>query len=185
MLGVGAAAFALPSLRGLWASEPALPNTLAPVADATTNLPLLRLREGFSYRSFSWTGDAMAGGGVVPARHDGMAAVPAPGGGVTLLRNHEEIIGAPMGDAGTPVYDKFALPPGTEGAEEGFAGFAGGVTAVSYTPGREPYDWSRCFTGGHRRELRGGTDRLGIVAHLRGDRPACEPDRRAGSRLRL
>ena len=125
VLGIGAAALALPSLRGLWAAEPAFPNTLAPVADATTGLPLLRLGEGFSYRSFSWTGDAMA-------------AVLAPGGGVTLLRNHEEAIGAPFGDAGTPVYDRFALPPGTAGAEDGFPGFAGGVTAVSYAPGREP-----------------------------------------------
>ena len=138
VLGVGAAALTLPSLGGLWAARSATPNTLAPVADATTGLPLLRLGEGFSYRSFSWTGDAMAGGGVVPARHDGMAAVPAPGGGVTLLRNHEEIIGAPMGDAGTPAYDRFALPPGTEGAPDGFPGFGGGVTAVSYAPGRAP-----------------------------------------------
>ena len=138
VLGIGAATFALPSLHALWAGESAASNTLAPVADATTGHPLLRLQEGFSYRSFSWTGDAMAGGGVVPARHDGMAAVPAPGGGVTLLRNHEEIIGAPIGDAGTPVYDQLALPPGTEGAEEGFPGFAGGVTAVSYVPGRAP-----------------------------------------------
>ena len=138
MLGIGAAAFALPSLRGLWAGDAAAPNTLAPVADASNGLPLLRLREGFSYRSFSWAGDVMAGGGVVPGRHDGMAAVPAADGGVTLLRNHEEIIGAPIGRDGTPVYDAFALPPGTEGAPDGFPGFGGGVTGVSYTPGREP-----------------------------------------------
>lgn len=137
-MSIGAAALALPSLRGLWAGESVPASALAPVTDDASGLPLLRLREGFSYRSFSWTGDAMAGGGIVPARHDGMAAVPAPGGGATLLRNHEEITGAPIGDAGTPVYDKFALPPGTEGAEDGFPGFGGGVTAVSYAPGREP-----------------------------------------------
>ena len=30
---------------------------LVPVVDETTGLPLLRLPEGFSYRSFGWTGD--------------------------------------------------------------------------------------------------------------------------------
>ena len=138
ILAVGAAAGALPSLRGLWARESAAPGTLAPVVDGTTGLPLLRLPAGFSYRSFSWTGDAMTGGGATPARHDGMAAFAAPGGGVTLLRNHELSIGARFGGAATSPYDEFELPPGTEGAPDGFPGFAGGVTAVSYAPGRPP-----------------------------------------------
>ena len=135
ILAVGAAAGALPSLRGLWARETTAPGTLAPVEDGTTGLPLLRLPPGFSYQSFSWTGDPMTGGGATPARHDGMAAFAAPGGGITLLRNHELSVGARFG--GTP-YDDFELPPGTETAPEGFPGFAGGVTGVSYAPGRPP-----------------------------------------------
>ena len=35
---------------------------LAPVADQSTGLPLLQLPPGFSYQSFSWSGDAMADG---------------------------------------------------------------------------------------------------------------------------
>lgn len=132
---VGATAVAaLPSFRGLWAREAAAPNTLAPVADSATGLKLLSLPEGFSYRSFSWTGDAMAGGLKTPARHDGMAAFAAPGGGVTLVRNHEEMIGPAFGGDGMAVYDDFELPPGTDGAPDGFPGFAGGVTGVTYAP---------------------------------------------------
>ncbi|MCY3810226.1 MAG: DUF839 domain-containing protein [Gammaproteobacteria bacterium] len=138
ILAVGAAAGALPSLRGLWARESAAPGAIAPVVDGTTGLPLLRLPAGFSYRSFSWTGDAMTGGGATPARHDGMAAFAAPGGGVTLVRNHELSIGTRFGGTATSPYDVFELPPGTEGAPDGFPGFAGGVTAVSYAPGRPP-----------------------------------------------
>ena len=124
-------------------------DTLAPVADSDTGLPLLKLLEGFSYRSFSWTGDAMAGGGATPARHDGMAAFSSRGGGVRLLRNHEEIIGARIGGAGVPTYDDFEIPParladgvlvvpGTDGAPDGFSGFSGGVTGVSWTADRAP-----------------------------------------------
>ena len=67
-----------------------------------------------------------------------MAAFAAPGGGVTLLRNHELSIGTRFGGTATSPYDEFELPPGTEGAPDGFPGFAGGVTAVSYAPGRPP-----------------------------------------------
>ena len=129
---------ALPSFKGLWARESAALGTLAPVEDRTTGLPLLRLPAGFSYRSFSWTGDPMANGGPTPPAHDGMAAFGAPGGGVTLLRNHELSVGTRIGGSETPVYDDFVLPPGAESAPEGFPGFGGGVTAVTYAPGRAP-----------------------------------------------
>ena len=132
VLAVGPAVVAFPSLQGLWARESPVPDALVPVADADTGSPLLRLREGFAYRSFSWAGDTMAGGWATPARHDGMAAFPALGGGVTLVRNHEEVIGPGIGGSGTPVYDDFEIPPGTDDAPDGFPGFGGGVTAVSY-----------------------------------------------------
>ena len=138
ILRAGAAALAGSSFGRLWARQPGPPGMLAPVADADTGLPLLRLREGFSYRSFSWTGDAMSGGGATPARHDGMAAAPSPDGGIVLVRNHEEVIGAPIPGAGVPTYDDLRLPPGTEGAPDGFPGFGGGVTGVHFAPGNAP-----------------------------------------------
>ncbi|TWI04950.1 hypothetical protein IP90_01092 [Luteimonas cucumeris] len=48
---------------------------LAPVADQSTGLPLLQLPPGFSYKSFSWSGDPMVDGRPGPDRHDGMAVM--------------------------------------------------------------------------------------------------------------
>ncbi len=62
---------------------------LAPVNDRTTGLPLLMLPHGFSYLSFSWTGDRMADGRATPSNHDGMAALPSYRGFCRLIRNHE------------------------------------------------------------------------------------------------
>ncbi len=72
---------------------------LRPVADETTGLALLRLPEGFRYRSFGWAGEAMRGG-IMPAAHDGMGVVAHEGTRCTLIRNHEIItsVGA-FGDA--------------------------------------------------------------------------------------
>ncbi|MET0342381.1 MAG: alkaline phosphatase PhoX [Polyangiales bacterium] len=50
---------------------------------------LLDLPEGFRYRVLSREGDALVGGGVVPACHDGMAAFSAGADGTWLVRNHE------------------------------------------------------------------------------------------------
>ena len=130
LLRTGAAlAFAAPFAR-LVAGERALPGELVPATDAATGLDLVKLPQGFSYRSFSWTGDAMAGSEPTPARHDGMAAFSAPDGGVTLLRNHEETILGRFGDADVPTYDDFVIPPGGEDLPDGFPGFGGGVTGV-------------------------------------------------------
>lgn len=72
---------------------------LRPVADDTTGMPLLRLPEGFRYRSFGWTGEAMRGG-LIPAAHDGMGVVAQAGSRCTLIRNHEIITSAgAFGDA--------------------------------------------------------------------------------------
>ena len=62
---------------------------LAPVLDDETGLPLLLLPEGFRYRSFGWTGDALNDGTLTPGAHDGMAALPAGHGRTRLIRNHE------------------------------------------------------------------------------------------------
>jgi secreted PhoX family phosphatase len=62
---------------------------LKPALDHTTGLHLIDLPEGFSYRSFGWTGEAMSNGNPTPARHDGMAVALDQDGTLTLLRNHE------------------------------------------------------------------------------------------------
>ena len=78
---------------------------LAPVADATTGLPLLLLPPGFSYSTFAWSGDALADGQPCPDRHDGMAVMQTGRGHahgigrngrdngrgpeLVLIRNHE------------------------------------------------------------------------------------------------
>jgi secreted PhoX family phosphatase len=72
---------ALPQSRGYGPLQPAL--------DHATGLPLIDLPEGFSYRSFGWTGEAMTGDVPTPARHDGMAVALEKDGALILLRNHE------------------------------------------------------------------------------------------------
>lgn len=62
---------------------------LVPIADETTGLELLKLPEGFRYKSYGWTGDSLADGNTTPGGHDGMAVVLARGNRVTLVRNHE------------------------------------------------------------------------------------------------
>ena len=62
---------------------------LSPVADEATGLELLHLPEGFTYRTFGWTGDRMADGNRTPSNHDGMAVVSEKDGVLTLVRNHE------------------------------------------------------------------------------------------------
>ena len=138
VLRTGGAFIVASSLGRLWAQSPAVESALSPALDSVTGLPLLKLPKGFTYRSFSWSGDSMADGATTPVKHDGMASFPAEGNGVMLIRNHEEVIGTKIGGEEVPIYDDFTIPPGTEGVPDGFPGFGGGVTAVSYTPDRPP-----------------------------------------------
>ncbi len=62
---------------------------LVPCLDQSTGLGLLKLPEGFSYRSFGWTGDIMSDGRPTPADHDGMAVIRSDSDGITICRNHE------------------------------------------------------------------------------------------------
>ena len=72
---------------------------LSPVADETTGLELLKLPEGFTYRTFGWIGDEMSDGRPTPGVHDGMAVVADDAGVLTLVRNHEiESFGRPIGE---------------------------------------------------------------------------------------
>jgi secreted PhoX family phosphatase len=111
---------------------------LAPVADRTTGLPLLRLPQGFTYQSFGWTGDVMDDGTLTPDRHDGMAVIDVVGRGrhreVVLMRNHERGPSTPgnpqpiVGAGVAPVYDDFRIPGVVEG-------MGGGTTALRYARG--------------------------------------------------
>jgi hypothetical protein len=81
------------------------------VADETTGLPLLRLPEGFRYRTFSWAGSALHDGHPVPGAADGMGVVRQQGSRVTLVRNHElQGSSGAMGDPGLAYYNS---PGGT------------------------------------------------------------------------
>ncbi len=58
-----------------------------PLQDDPKNL--MKLPKGFSYTSFSKTGELMDDGLFVPGAHDGMAAFPLDSDRVILVRNHE------------------------------------------------------------------------------------------------
>ncbi|HEX9706995.1 MAG TPA: alkaline phosphatase PhoX [Steroidobacteraceae bacterium] len=100
---------------------------LRPVADLETGLPLIRLPEGFEYRTFSWSGDPMTNGEPTPELHDGMGVIAARGRGanreITLVRNHERAIANPI--LAPARYDT-AMPAG-----QGFAP-AGGTTTLRF-----------------------------------------------------
>jgi len=107
---------------------------LRPVDDEATGLPLLKLPAGFRYTSFSWTGDVMADGAPAPPRHDGMAVVRAgTDGTLTLIRNHENLLGRRIGPAEI-AYDPVEVPsrfaPGGEGGP-----LAGGTTRLTWKNG--------------------------------------------------
>ncbi|MDB4614116.1 PhoX family protein [bacterium] len=82
---------------------------LRPVKDEVTGLELVQLPEGFKYKSFSWTGDALADGGKAPGDHDGMGVIADENGVLTLCRNHEvSDPGKPFGGTSRIWYDQEA-----------------------------------------------------------------------------
>lgn len=98
---------------------------LAPVADATTGMPLLRLPPGFRYFSFGWVGDPMTDGRPTPTGHDGGAVFPGPTGTWTYVRNHELMVHPSL-----DLRRSFAPPQRTYDPGEA----PGGVTAVTVDP---------------------------------------------------
>ena len=70
---------------------------------------LLDLPRGFSYRLLSSLGDAMADGGTVPDKADGMACLPLGENEIVLIRNHELI---PTDDAGGDLASGFGRRDG-------------------------------------------------------------------------
>jgi secreted PhoX family phosphatase len=111
---------------------------ITPVNDLSTGLALLQLPAGFSYKSFSWTGDPMVDGAQrVPGRHDGMGVVRTRRVGrsieMTLIRNHERALGHPRDRiTGAGFYDNGVLPSGNPANRA-----AGGTTNLVLRDG----DW--------------------------------------------
>lgn len=94
------------------ANIPELMGPLHVVNDETSGLPLLRLPEGFRYKTFSWAGSKLHDGNQVPGAADGMGVVRQQGSRVTLVRNHElQGSSGSMGDRAI-AYDR-ATPGGT------------------------------------------------------------------------
>lgn len=127
------------------------PLSLGPVPDERDQVVRLALPDGFHYRSFHDTASPVVldDGTVLPARHDGMAAFPADGGRVWLVRNHEvNGPGAAFGP-GTP-YDSMArggtttvLVDGFGEVEEAFTSLNG--TQMNCAGGRMPWgSWITC-----------------------------------------
>jgi len=113
-VGLGAASLALVAFDrfGRAPAGQALPELMGPLVltnDETTGIPLLRVPEGFRYRTFSWTGSRMSDGRLVPGRVDGMGVVKQEGSRVTLVRNHE--MAGSSGAIG-PVSDSYDITGG-------------------------------------------------------------------------
>jgi secreted PhoX family phosphatase len=91
-----------------------IPESMGPlraVADETTGLPLLRLPEGFRYRTLSWAGSVLHDGYRAPGAADGMGVVSQQGSRVTLVRNHERQ--GSTGPIGDPAHSYDTTPGGT------------------------------------------------------------------------
>lgn len=171
---------------------------LAPVLDLATGLPLLRLPEGFNYRSFGWTGDPMADRQPCPGSADGMAVLASPRGpgddeddddaeddddrdderrgpvDVVLVRNHER--GLSTSPIRTHVLHDTA--PDNSGATQRFPG--GGTTHLVF---RGRLDQHGSKPRRHARQLRGRADTMGQLAHLRRDEHRPERGGRPQARL--
>ena len=84
------------SATGFTETMPSPYGPISPKIDQSTGLPLLQLPDGFTYRSFGWTGDLMNNGQPIPPRHDGMAVVEERGPLTILIRNHENFSGSDL-----------------------------------------------------------------------------------------
>lgn len=94
LLGAGTVSLGLFAYMRYWrgggtADIPESMGRLRPVADESTGLELLRLPEGFRYRTLAWAGSTLHDGHPSPGSADGMGVVRHEGHRVTLVRNHE------------------------------------------------------------------------------------------------
>ena len=137
-----------PGLMSLMSASPYGP--IKPARDETTGLELLQLPEGFSYMSFSWTGDLMSNGQPVPRGHDGMGVVTVRKGSqgeeIVLIRNHELAAGTLI--KAPAVYDKAVLENGAQSA--------GGNTTVHFPRNRNGEIRTEASLGGTLSNCAGG-----------------------------
>lgn len=91
LLGAGAVSTGLIALAGCARrpDENSPFGPLHPVSDEVTGLTLLRLPEGFRYRTIGWVGETLSDGYACPSSFDGMGIVKQSDGTITLVRNHE------------------------------------------------------------------------------------------------
>ncbi len=91
---VGAGVLAVGNVRSLFGPLPALAAPAGAGAGYGPLMPdpagILDLPPGFAYRIVSRAGDVLVNGARLPGRFDGTGAFPGPGGGVRLVRNHEQ-----------------------------------------------------------------------------------------------
>lgn len=84
-------------VQGHGALSPRLPENAADltatVAGDLSKTPLLELAPGFRYWAYSFNGQAMHDGTLVPGNHDGMATFSGANDTIILVRNHELDIG--------------------------------------------------------------------------------------------
>ncbi len=110
-LSLGLLAYARRRNRIQGRDIPELMGPLRNVSDEATGLPLLRLPEGFRYRTLSWAGSELHDGFRAPAAADGMGVVRQDGSRVTLVRNHE--LQGSSGPIGDPAAAYDTAPGGT------------------------------------------------------------------------
>jgi uncharacterized protein len=139
--GIGAAFSAL-GQRFAYGQPATQKDAIVPINDEVTGLPLLRLPEGFRYRSFSWTGDLMADGTKTPSLHDGMAVIRADGDILTLCRNHEVSEDGPS----LPIQDAEAYDTMAQG----------GCTTLRFDAAKGEWIDSRVSMSGTSRNCAGG-----------------------------
>jgi len=145
LLGAGTVSLgliALATYRG--ANKPSkiaeLMGALNVTADETTGLPILKLPEGFRYKTLSWAGTRLHDGYTVPEHADGMGVVRHEGKLVTMVRNHE--LHGSTGAIGNP--------------ETAYDVTAGGTTTLVFDTQKEEIVDSWVSLGGTLQNCAGG-----------------------------
>jgi secreted PhoX family phosphatase len=132
----------------------------------------LHLPDGFQYRSFHDNDGApvvLGDGTTLPGRHDGMAAFPAPGARIWLVRNHEVNGPGPAFGPGTP-YDAMAQGGTTTSLMDGVGNVHDSFTSLNGTQmncmgGRMPWgSWITCEETVNGPDV--GNDFTGAPNHL-------------------